>query len=97
MTPLDATLLAEIDAARDELVAFFQGFSRIATPNPPGETREAAVRYRRAAEAARARYARARTHYELKEFEAACDDFHEAQNLGLADVSDEYGLSFCRK
>ncbi len=43
MTPLDATLLAEIDAARDELVAFFQGFSRIATPNPPGETREAAA------------------------------------------------------
>ncbi|MCC6716246.1 MAG: M20/M25/M40 family metallo-hydrolase [Acetobacteraceae bacterium] len=43
MTPLDATLLAEIDAARDELVAFFQGFSRIATPNPPGETRAAAA------------------------------------------------------
>ncbi len=47
--------------------------------------------------AARARYARARAHYELQEFEAACDDFREAQNLGLADVSDEYGHSFCRK
>lgn len=42
MTSLEATLLAEIDAARDDLVAFFQGFTRIATPNPPGETREAA-------------------------------------------------------
>lgn len=42
MTSLEATLLAEIDAARDDLIAFFQGFTRIATPNPPGETREAA-------------------------------------------------------
>ncbi|WP_291295738.1 M20/M25/M40 family metallo-hydrolase [Elioraea sp.] len=43
MTSLEATLLADIDAARDELIAFFQGFTRIATPNPPGETREAAA------------------------------------------------------
>lgn len=42
MTSLEATLLGEIDAARDELVAFFQGFTRIATPNPPGETRDGA-------------------------------------------------------
>jgi succinyl-diaminopimelate desuccinylase len=42
MTALDTTLLAEIDAARDELIAFLQDFTRIATPNPPGETREAA-------------------------------------------------------
>ncbi len=47
--------------------------------------------------AARARYARARAHYELKEYDAACADFREAQNLGLADVSDEYDVSFCRK
>jgi succinyl-diaminopimelate desuccinylase len=43
MTDLAATLLAEIDAAREELVGFFQEFTRIATPNPPGETREAAA------------------------------------------------------
>jgi len=43
MTPLDSTLLAEIDASRQALVDFFQGFTRIATPNPPGETREAAA------------------------------------------------------
>ncbi len=43
MTPLDATLLAEIDRARDDLIAFFRDFTRIATPNPPGETREAAI------------------------------------------------------
>lgn len=43
MTPLDAALLAAIDRRRDELTAFFQGFVRIATPNPPGETREAAA------------------------------------------------------
>jgi succinyl-diaminopimelate desuccinylase len=40
---LEETLLAEIDAARDDLIAFFQDFTRIATPNPPGETREAAA------------------------------------------------------
>jgi len=43
VTPLDATLLAEIDAARDELIGFFRDFTRIATPNPPGETRDAAA------------------------------------------------------
>ncbi len=43
MTPLDATLLAEIDAERDSLVGFLQAFVRIATPNPPGETRDAAA------------------------------------------------------
>ncbi len=43
MTPLDVALLSEIDEARDELIVFFQSFVRIATPNPPGETREAAA------------------------------------------------------
>lgn len=42
MTALEQDLLAEIDRRRDEFVGFFQDFVRIATPNPPGETREAA-------------------------------------------------------
>ena len=43
MTPLDETLLAEIEAAREELIGFLRGFVRIPTPNPPGDTRDAAA------------------------------------------------------
>lgn len=42
MNALHETLLADIDAARDELVAFFRDFVRIPTPNPPGDTTAAA-------------------------------------------------------
>ncbi|WP_439579613.1 M20/M25/M40 family metallo-hydrolase [Elioraea sp.] len=42
MTALEQDLLAEIDRRRDEFVRFFQNLVRIATPNPPGETRAAA-------------------------------------------------------
>lgn len=37
-------LLAAIEAERDRIVAFFQGFVQKASPNPPGDTTEA-VRY----------------------------------------------------
>jgi succinyl-diaminopimelate desuccinylase len=47
VTPLDETLLAETEAAREELIGFLQGFVRIPTPNPPGDTREAAAYLRR--------------------------------------------------
>jgi succinyl-diaminopimelate desuccinylase len=43
VTPLDETLLAEIEAAREELIGFLRGFVRIPTPNPPGDTRDAAA------------------------------------------------------
>jgi succinyl-diaminopimelate desuccinylase len=42
VTALEQDLLAEIDRRRDEFVRFLQDFVRIATPNPPGETRAAA-------------------------------------------------------
>jgi succinyl-diaminopimelate desuccinylase len=34
-------LLKWIDAEKDEIIAFFQGFVRAASPNPPGDTTEA--------------------------------------------------------
>jgi succinyl-diaminopimelate desuccinylase len=43
MTSLSETLLSAIDARRDELVAFLQGFVRTPTANPPGETRDGAA------------------------------------------------------
>jgi succinyl-diaminopimelate desuccinylase len=43
----EAALLAEIDARREEIVGFLQGFLREATPNPPGDTRGAAEHIRR--------------------------------------------------
>jgi succinyl-diaminopimelate desuccinylase len=38
-----AALLAAINRDRDEIIDFFRGFVRIKTPNPPGDTREAAA------------------------------------------------------
>ncbi len=42
MNALYEDLLAEIEASRDELIAFFRDFVRIPTPNPPGDTTAAA-------------------------------------------------------
>lgn len=39
MTPLAETLLAEIEAEKEAMVAFFQRFVRAPTANPPGDTR----------------------------------------------------------
>lgn len=36
-------LLEQIDSDRDELIGFLRGFIRCASPNPPGDTREAAA------------------------------------------------------
>jgi succinyl-diaminopimelate desuccinylase len=38
-----AGLLAAIEQDRDEIVDFFRGLVRVKTPNPPGDTREAAA------------------------------------------------------
>jgi succinyl-diaminopimelate desuccinylase len=40
---LEAELLAGLDATRDRSVAFFQELLRAPSPNPPGDTREAAA------------------------------------------------------
>jgi succinyl-diaminopimelate desuccinylase len=40
---LAETLLSDIDARREELIAFLQGFVRTPTANPPGETRDGAA------------------------------------------------------
>jgi succinyl-diaminopimelate desuccinylase len=36
-------LLEAIESDREELIAFFRGFIRVKSPNPPGDTREAAA------------------------------------------------------
>jgi succinyl-diaminopimelate desuccinylase len=38
-----AALLATIEQDRNEIIDFFQGLVRVKTPNPPGDTREAAA------------------------------------------------------
>lgn len=43
MTDARAALVRSIDAARDELIGFLQGFARIDTSNPPGDTRAGAA------------------------------------------------------
>jgi succinyl-diaminopimelate desuccinylase len=43
MRDLAETLLSEVDARREELIALLQGFVRTPTPNPPGRTREGAA------------------------------------------------------
>ena len=43
MMDLAETLLSEVDARREELIALLQGFVRTPTPNPPGHTREGAA------------------------------------------------------
>jgi succinyl-diaminopimelate desuccinylase len=43
VTSLAETLLSAIDARREELVAFLQGFVQTPTANPPGETRDGAA------------------------------------------------------
>ena len=37
------SLLAAIEQDRDEIIEFFRGFIRVKSPNPPGDTREAAA------------------------------------------------------
>jgi len=37
------SLLAAIERDRDEIIEFFRGFIRVKSPNPPGDTREAAA------------------------------------------------------
>lgn len=43
MTELRETLLGWIDEERDEIVQFLQAFLRAKSPNPPGDTRDAAA------------------------------------------------------
>jgi len=42
-----AQLLARIEADRERLIGFLRGFIRCASPNPPGDTREAAAHIRK--------------------------------------------------
>jgi succinyl-diaminopimelate desuccinylase len=43
MMDLAETLLSNVDARREELIALLQGFVRTPTPNPPGQTQEGAA------------------------------------------------------
>lgn len=48
-------------------------------------------------ESGKAWYGRARVRYARQNFDGACTDFRKAQELGLPEVADEYGHSFCRE